>query len=142
MSALSCCRGGQFQRVRDCKSKLNLNPMEEEKHSQQPIEGNPNAYRSMRDYRNPPRMSAPSYIVPSTNVPYSNTYDPSWRNHQNFSWAPSVTPTGSRSDPVSGSEPKSGARYNLYYILYCTGTLIDLFFIRAVHVPVVYKQFL
>ena len=80
--------GGQFQWVRDCKSKLNLNSMEEEQHSQQPMEGNPNSYRSMRDYRNPPRMSAPSYIVPPTNVPYSNTYDPSWRNHQNFSWAP------------------------------------------------------
>ena len=53
----------------------------------------------------------------------------------------SVTP-GSRSDPIGGSEPKSGARYYLYYILYCTGTLIDLFFLRAVPVPVVYKQFL
>ena len=31
--------------------------------------------------------------------------------------------------------------YTIYYILY-TGTLIDLFFIRAVLVPVVYKQFL
>ena len=28
------------------------------------------------------------------------------------------------------------------YILYCTGTLIELFFLRAVPVPVVYKQFL
>ena len=62
--------------------------MEEEQHSKQPVEGNPNAYRSMRDYRNPSRMSASSYIVPHTNVPYSNTYDPSWRNHQNFSCAP------------------------------------------------------
>ena len=53
-----------------------------------------------------------------------------------------VTPDGSQSDPVGGSEPKSGARYYLYYILYCTGTLIDLFFLRAVPVPVVYKQFL
>ena len=62
--------------------------MEGEQHSQQPMEGNPNAYRSMRDYRNPHRMSGPSYIVPPTNVPYSNTYDPSWSSHQNFSWAP------------------------------------------------------
>ena len=45
-----------------------------------------------------------------------------------------VTP-GSRSDPVGGSEPKSGARYYLYYIL-CTRTLIDLFFLRTVPVPV------
>ena len=44
----------------------------------------------------------------------------------------------SRSDPIGGSEPKSGARDYLYtiYILYCTGTLIDLFFLRAVLVPV------
>ena len=28
-----------------------------------------------------------------------------------------VTPVGSRSDPVGGSEPKSEARYYLYYIL-------------------------
>ena len=45
-----------------------------------------------------------------------------------------VTP-GSRSDSIGGSEPKFGARYYLYYILY-TGTLIDLFFLRAVPVPV------
>ena len=37
--------------------------------------------------------------------------------------------------PNGGSEPKSGARYYLYYILY-TETLIDLFFLRAVPIPV------
>ena len=31
---------------------------------------------------------------------------------------------------------------SIYYTVYCTGTLIDLFFLRAVPVPVVYKQFL
>ena len=53
-------------------------------------------------------------------------------------------PSGSRSDPIGGSEPKSGARDYLYYIyiLYCTGTLIDMFFLRVVPVSVVYKQFL
>ena len=40
-------------------------------------------------------------------------------------------PPGSRSDLIGGSEPKSWARDYLYYILYCTGTLIDLFFNRA-----------
>ena len=45
-----------------------------------------------------------------------------------------VTPPGSRSDPIGGSEQKSGARDYLYYILY-TGTLIDMFFLRAVPVP-------
>ena len=55
-----------------------------------------------------------------------------------------VMPAGSRSDPIGESELKSGARDYLYYIyiLYCTGTLIDLFFLRVVPVPVVYKQFL
>ena len=44
-----------------------------------------------------------------------------------------VTPVGARSDPIGGSESKSGARDYLYtiYILYYTGTLIDLFFLRA-----------
>ena len=53
---------------------------------------------------------------------------------QQLSFEELVTP-GSRSDPIGGSEPKSGARYYLYYILY-TGTLIDLFFLRAVPVSV------
>ena len=56
--------------------------------------------------------------------------------YSTYTWSTkSVTPVGSRSDPIGGSEPKSGARYYLYYILY-TGTLIDLFFLRAVPVPV------
>ena len=70
---------------------LNCDQMEppyEEQHSQYPVERNPNAYRSMRDYRNPPRMSAPSCIVPSTNAPYGNAYNPSWGNHLNLSWGP------------------------------------------------------
>ena len=49
-----------------------------------------------------------------------------------------MTPPGSRSDPIGGSKPKSGSRDYLYtiYILYCNGTLIDMFFLRAVPVPV------
>ena len=46
---------------------LNLNLMEpppEEQQSQQGVERNPNAFRSMRDHIHPPRMSAPLYIVP------------------------------------------------------------------------------
>ena len=48
-----------------------------------------------------------------------------------------VTPA-SLSDPIGGSEPKSGARDYLYtiYILYCTRTLIDMFFLRVVLVAV------
>ena len=42
---------------------INLRPMEhleEEHHGQYPVERNPNACRSMRDYRNPPWVSTPS----------------------------------------------------------------------------------
>ena len=43
---------GQFQWVRDCKSRLNLDPMEEGQYGQHVAGGNPSAYMSMRDYRN------------------------------------------------------------------------------------------
>ena len=45
--------------------------------SQQPVERNPNEYRSMRDYRNQWLSS-----------PYSSTYNHSWGNHTNSSWEP------------------------------------------------------
>ena len=51
----------------DSELSLNFNTMEpppEEQQSQQAMEMNPNAYRSMRDHIHPPRMSAPSCIVP------------------------------------------------------------------------------
>ena len=38
----------------------------EDQHSQHAQEENPNAYRSIRDRMHPPRMSAPSCIVPPT----------------------------------------------------------------------------
>ena len=77
--------------LQEPNSELNisLNPMEHlegEQHSQYPVEGNPNAYRSMSDYMYPPRVSAPSCIMPPTNAPYGSTYNPSWGNHPNFSW--------------------------------------------------------
>ena len=50
------------------------------------MERNLNAYRSIRDYRHPPWVSAPFYTVPPTNEPYDSTYNPSWGNHPNFSW--------------------------------------------------------
>ena len=53
----------------DSKLSLNFNTMEpppEEQQSQQAVEMNPNAYKSMRDHIHPPRMSAPSCIVPPT----------------------------------------------------------------------------
>ena len=72
-----------------------MEPPYEEHHSQYPMERSPNAYRSMRDYRNPPWVSAPFCTDPPTNVPYGNTYNHSWRNHPNFSWKsrpPQYTP--------------------------------------------------
>ena len=52
-----------------CEVSLNSDQMEtpsEEQQIQQGIQMNPNAYRSMRDYVHPPRVSAPSCIVPPT----------------------------------------------------------------------------
>ena len=70
---------------------LNVNQMKpppKEQQSPQPMESNPNAYRSMMDYKNPPRISVPSCMVPPTTTPYGNVYNPSWRNHLSLSWGP------------------------------------------------------
>ena len=53
----------------DSELCLNLDPMEpphEEQQSQQGVEWNLNAFRSMRDHIHPPQMSAPPCIVPPT----------------------------------------------------------------------------
>ena len=52
-----------------CEVSSNSGQMEsppEEQQSQQGVQRNPNAYRSMRDHIHPPRVSAPSCIVPPT----------------------------------------------------------------------------
>ena len=41
-----------------------MEPPPEEQQSQQGVQGNPNACKSMRDHIHPPRVSAPSCIVP------------------------------------------------------------------------------
>ena len=41
-----------------------MEPPPEEKQSQRGVHKNPNAYRSMKDHKHPPRVSAPSCIVP------------------------------------------------------------------------------
>ena len=41
-----------------------MEPPPEEQHSQQGVQRNPKAYRSMRDHIHPPRVSAPSCIIP------------------------------------------------------------------------------
>ena len=50
-----------------CEISLHSNQMEsppEEQQSQQGVQGEPNAYRLMRDHIHPPRVSAPSCIIP------------------------------------------------------------------------------
>ena len=50
-----------------CEVSLNTKQMElplEEQQSQQGVQRDPNAYRSMRDHIHPPRVSAPSCIIP------------------------------------------------------------------------------
>ena len=42
----------------------NMDPLPEEQKSQQAALMNPTAYRSMRDHIDPPRVSAPSCIIP------------------------------------------------------------------------------
>ena len=52
-----------------CEVSLNTNqmdPLPEEQQSQQGVQRNLNAYRTMRDHIHPPRVSAPSCIVPPT----------------------------------------------------------------------------
>ena len=77
---------------------LNFDQMEHlegEQHCQYPMERKPNAYRSIRDYINPPWVSAPSYMVPPRNAPYGNAYNPSWGNHLNHSWGQYAPPASS-----------------------------------------------
>ena len=51
----------------DCEFSLHsdqMKPPSEEQHSQQGVHRGPNSYRSMRDHIHPPRVSAPSCIIP------------------------------------------------------------------------------
>ena len=65
---------GRIERINALKEQglevsLNSGQMEpppEEQQSQQGVQGNPNAYKSMRDHIHQPRVSAPSCIVPPT----------------------------------------------------------------------------
>ena len=79
--------------------------LEGEQHSQ--YEGNLRAHRSMRDYRNSPWMNMPSCMVPPTNVPYVNSYKPSWRNHLNLSWGPEHPQYAPPASPSYASTPRS-----------------------------------
>ncbi|RVW69159.1 hypothetical protein CK203_064451 [Vitis vinifera] len=77
----------------------------EDQHSQHGQGNDPNLYRSMRDRMHPPRMSAPSCIIPPTEQPYGNTYNSSWRNHPNFAWKPRPNPYQS---PAQSSQQSQG----------------------------------
>ena len=63
---------GRLQRVctptdQTCEVSVhseNIDPLPEEQQSQQAAPMNPTAYRSMRDHIHPPRVSAPSCIIP------------------------------------------------------------------------------
>ena len=86
----------------------NIDQMEHlrgEQHSQ--YEGNLSAHKSMRDYRNSPWMNVPSCMVPPTNVPYGNSYKPSWRNHLNLSWGPEPPQYASPASPSYALTPQS-----------------------------------
>ena len=86
----------------------NMDQMEHlggEQHSQ--YEGNLSAHRSTRDYRNSPWMNVPSCMVPPTNVPYGNSYKPSWRNHLNLSWGPEPPQYAPSASPSYASTPQS-----------------------------------
>ena len=68
--------------LQESNSELNISfdqmeHLEREQHCQYPMERKPNAYRSMRDYINPPWGSVPSYMVPPATTQYGSPYNPS-----------------------------------------------------------------
>ena len=97
---------GRLERLSDpveqgCEVSLDNNQMEsppEEQQSQQGVQREPNAYRSMRDHIHSPRVSAPSCIIPPAEdvvvrpylVPLLPTFhgigneNPYTRTHQGF----------------------------------------------------------
>ena len=83
---------GRFQRVSTpieqvCEVSVHnekIDPLPEEQQSQQGAPINPTAYRSMRDHIHPPRVSAPSYIIPPTDDVVVRPYLMPTASH--FSW--------------------------------------------------------
>ena len=66
-----------------------------EQYSEYPVERNPRAYMSMRDYRNQWMSS-----------PYSSAYNHSWGNHTNSSWEPRPPQYGPPEPPFYASTPQ------------------------------------
>ena len=72
MDSKSKRKASQSQSPTEPELSLNCDQMEHlkgEQYSQYPVERNPRAYMSMRDYKNPPWVSAPSYMVPPQYAP-------------------------------------------------------------------------
>ena len=63
-----------------------------EQYSEYPVERNPRAYMSMRDYRNQWMSS-----------PYGSPYNHSWGNHTNSSWEPRPPQYGPPEPPFYAS---------------------------------------
>ena len=63
---------------------------------------------SMRDMMDE-QANAVGQYKPPTNAPYSNTYNPNWRNHPNLSWkpkSPAYVPPGAQQQYGSSSQPQ------------------------------------
>ena len=118
---LSCLAAeDQFQWVGDCKSRLNLNPMEKGQYGQHVAGGNPSSYMSMRDYinqswqsqqtveRNPNEYrSMRDYGSQWMSSPYGSAYNHSWGNHSNSSWEPRPPQYAHPEPPFYASTPQS-----------------------------------
>ena len=94
--------------------------MEEGQYGQHVVGGNPNAYMSMRDYRNQPWQSQQpvernpneyrsmgDYRNQWMSSPYGSTYNHSWRNHTNSSWEPRPPKYAPPEPPYYVSTPQS-----------------------------------
>ena len=112
-----------------------MDPLPKEQQSQQGTPMNPTAYRSMRDHIHPPRVSAPSCIIPPVEdvavrpylVPLLPTYH-GMKNENPYCHAPRI--------PAQPDwRVRTEFRGTILSILYI-GTLFDLFFLRAVPVPI------
>ena len=70
--------------------------LREERYSEYPVERNPRAYMSMRDYKNQWMSS-----------PYGSAYNHSWGTHTNSSWEPRPPQYAPPEPPFYASTPQS-----------------------------------
>ena len=69
---------------------------------------------------------------PSTNAPYGNTYNPSWRNHPNLSWklkppqyAPSTSPPYASTSPPSQPQSTSSIKQAILNLSKVVGNFVE-----------------